>query len=212
MKKIKILFQGDSITDANRDKRNYHDLGSGYPKYASELIAKAFPDVEFEFINFGISGNRTSQLFDRLHSDCISFQPDIVSIMIGVNDIWHRFNVEMILTTDEQIELNYKCILERIKNETNAQILLLQPFTEGNRMSHLRAGVEKTKIIVNNLAEKYADAYVKTDDVMHADENYGKPDHFTGDGVHPNATGAEFIAKLYFDAVSPLIEKIISNS
>ena len=66
---MKILFQGDSITDAGRDKRNYHDMGCGYPKYASELIAEAFPETDFEFINFGISGNRTCQLFDRLYKD-----------------------------------------------------------------------------------------------------------------------------------------------
>ena len=59
-KKIKLLFQGDSITDAGRDKRNYHDMGKGYPKYAAELMAAAHPEIEFEFINFGISGNRRS--------------------------------------------------------------------------------------------------------------------------------------------------------
>ena len=63
MKNIKVVFQGDSITDAGRDYRNYHDVGPGYPKYASALMAANHPDVDFEFINFGISGNRTSQLF-----------------------------------------------------------------------------------------------------------------------------------------------------
>ena len=80
---MKILFQGDSITDAGRDRRNYHDMGNGYPKFAVEHIVEAFPDVEFEFINFGISGNRTDQLFDRLYPDGIAFEPDIISILIG---------------------------------------------------------------------------------------------------------------------------------
>ena len=62
---MKIVFQGDSITDGGRDKRNYHDMGNGYPKYAVEFIKEAFPNVEFEFINQGLSGNRTDQLFDR---------------------------------------------------------------------------------------------------------------------------------------------------
>ena len=79
---VKILFQGDSITDAGRDRRNYHNLGNGYPKYASKLIADAHPEIEFEFINLGISGNRTSQLSDRLHPDAIALQPDIISILI----------------------------------------------------------------------------------------------------------------------------------
>lgn len=57
MKKIKLLFQGDSITDAARDKNNYHDLGEGYPKYAAEYLKNKYPDIDFEFIDLGISGN-----------------------------------------------------------------------------------------------------------------------------------------------------------
>ena len=66
---MKIVFQGDSITDAGRDKRNYHHMGNGYPKYTAEILTEQFPEVEFEFINQGISGNRTCQLFDRFYPD-----------------------------------------------------------------------------------------------------------------------------------------------
>ena len=203
---MKILFQGDSVTDAGRDRGDAHDMGNGYPKYAAALIAEACPEADIEFINFGISGNRTCQLFDRLYKDGIAFQPDVISILIGVNDIWHRRGGDCIETTDEQIEVNYRSILERIKKETSAKILILQPFTEGERLALMRSEVERVKLIVNDLAEKYADAYVKTDDLMHADENYGKPDYFTPDGVHPNVTGAKFIAKLYAEAVKELIK------
>lgn len=209
--KIRILFQGDSITDAGRDKRNYHDLGMGYPKFVAALLKEKYPDVDFEFINFGIGGNRTGQLFDRLSQDCINFQPDIVSILIGINDVWHRYSQENVKTTDEQLELNYRCILERVKTETSAKLLMLQPFTEGDDQAHMRAEVERVKVIVDSLADKYADAYVKLDDLMHADESYGELHHFTKDGVHPNPTGAAFIAKLYVEAVSPIISEIIEN-
>lgn len=211
MKKIRILFQGDSITDAGRDRRNYHHLGMGYPKFVAPLIEAAYPDVEFELINFGISGNRTGQLFDRLTQDCISFQPDIVSVLIGVNDVWHRYSAESVKTTDEQLALNYKCILDRIKNETGAKILMLQPFTEGEDQAHMRADVERIKVIVDSLAEEYADAYVKLDDLMHANENYGQLHYFTRDGVHPNPTGAAYIAKQYLEAVKPLIDEFIAK-
>lgn len=211
MKKIRILFQGDSITDAGRDKRNYHHLGMGYPKFTAPLIEAAYPDVEFEFINFGISGNRTCELFDRLYPDCIAFQPDIVSILIGVNDVWHRYGPARIATQDEQIETNYRSILKILKRDTSAKILMLQPYTEGEKQAHMRADVEKVKLIVNSLADEYADAYIKLDDLMHADENYGKPDYFTPDGVHPNPNGAAFIANLYVEAISPLIDAIIAK-
>ena len=77
---MRILFQGDSITDAGRDKRNYHHMGGGYPKYASALIKEAHPDTDFEFINLGISGNRTDQLFDRLYKDAIALDPEVNEI------------------------------------------------------------------------------------------------------------------------------------
>ena len=84
---MRILFQGDSITDASRDRRSYHKLGSGYAKVAAELIREAHPEKDIEFINLGIGGNRTDQLFDRLYKDAIELQPDIISILIGINDI-----------------------------------------------------------------------------------------------------------------------------
>ena len=117
----------------------------------------------------------------------------------------------MVPTTDEQIALNYKCILERLKKDTNAKILMLQPYTEGEKQAHMRADVEKVKLIVDDLADKYSDAYIKLDDLMHADENYGKPDYFTPDGVHPNPNGAAFIAKLYLEAVKPLIDQLLAD-
>lgn len=124
---MKILFQGDSITDAGRDKRNYHDMGNGYPKYAAELIRNAFPEKEIELINLGIGGNRTDQLFDRLYLDGIALEPDVISILIGINDIWHRHGSGRIETTDTQIATNYRAILERIKKQTNAKIVMLSP-------------------------------------------------------------------------------------
>ena len=100
MKKLRILFQGDSITDAGRDRRNYFDLGHGYASVAAPLIREAHPELDIEFINLGISGNRTDQLFDRIKYDAVDLQPDIVSVLIGINDIWHRYGGDRIATTD----------------------------------------------------------------------------------------------------------------
>ena len=211
MKKIKLLFQGDSITDADRDRSDYHNLGNGYALRAAEMLKEAYPDVEFEFIDLGLSGNRTGQLFDRITPDCIEIKPDIVSILIGINDIWHRYEYEFVPTRDEQIALNYRCILDVVQESTNAKILMLQPFTEGNDQAFMRPDVDRVIPIVDSLAEKYADAYIKLDEIIHADENYGTEHYFTRDGVHPNENGAEFIAKLYVEAVKPLVAEILCN-
>ena len=90
-RKIKLVFQGDSITDAGRDKRNYFNLGRGYANAAAENLKAAYPEKALEFINLGINGNRTSELFDRLYPDCIFLKPDVVSVMIGINDVWHEY-------------------------------------------------------------------------------------------------------------------------
>lgn len=104
---MKVLFQGDSITDAGRDYADPHHLGDGYPKYAAEAIRERFPDETFEFINLGISGNRTTDLLERWQKDCIAVQPDVLSILIGINDTWRRYDSNLPMTVEEY-EANYR--------------------------------------------------------------------------------------------------------
>jgi len=203
---MRILFQGDSITDAGRDKRNYHQMGNGYPKYASQAIAEAHPDIDFEFINLGISGNRTDQLFDRLYPDAISLQPDIISILIGINDIWHRKS--NILTTDAQFELNYRTILTLLKERTNAKIIMLAPYVlDAEDKDFLREDHKKIIPIVRALADEFADVYIPLDkEFEEAVKTQPEPRFYSGDGVHPNQNGAAFIGALYAKAIKPLLE------
>ena len=204
---MKILFQGDSITDAGRDHRNYHNMGDGYPKYASEHIREEYPDVDFEFINFGISGNRTIQLFDRLYTDCIAFQPDIVSVLIGINDIWHRYGGNKIAITDAQFALNYRCILERLKKETNAKIVILAPFLlDAPGKEHMREDLKTVLPIVRELADEFADVYIPLDEhFAKALTTQPEPLYYSADGVHPNANGSAFIGKHLADTIAKLI-------
>ncbi len=209
MKKIKIVFQGDSITDAGRDRRNYHDVGPGYPKYAVQHITAANPDVEFEFINQGISGNRTSQLFDRFYSDALAFEPDIISILIGINDIWHRYSSSKVATTDAQLELNYRSILERIRRESNAKIVMIAPFLlDKEPYAGMRDDLARVLPIVRKLADEFADVFVPLD--KHFEEalkTQPEPLYFSADGVHPNENGRAFIGKVYADAIDQLIKQ-----
>ena len=208
---MKILFQGDSITDAGRDKRNYHDMGKGYPKFATELIKEAFPNTEFEFINQGISGNRTCQLFDRLYLDAIAFEPDVISILIGINDVWHRHGSGKIETTDEQIALNYRTILARLKEQTSAKIVILEPFLlDCEEKEDWRPEVERVITIVRSLAKEFADAYIPLNDLFaEALKTQPEPQYYSADGVHPNDNGRAFIGKHYFEAIAPVIESLL---
>ncbi len=205
---MRILFQGDSITDAGRDRRNFHNMGNGYPKYAAEHIREAFPDSEIELINLGISGNRTDNLFDRMYEDVIQLQPDIVSILICINDIWHRHGANRIETTDAQVEANYRAILERIKAQTNAKIMILSPFLLDNEEKEAwRPELERLLPVIRSLAEEFADAYIPLDEIFaKALPDQPEPQYYSADGVHPNQTGSAFIGKHYFDAIAPLIK------
>ena len=208
MKEIRILFQGDSITDAGRDKRNYRDMGNGYPKYAKQFIKEALPDCNIDFINFGISGNRSGQLFDRITADCTDFNPDVVSVLIGINDAWHRPGVP---TTDEQFEVNYRSLLEVIKARTDARIVMICPFyLDAEKNMHLRDDLKTIIPIVEKLAEKYADVFIPLDSIFaEAMKTQPEPLYYSADGVHPNANGSEFIGKVYADAVLPVIKSLI---
>ena len=208
---MKIVFIGDSITDAGRDKENYYDMGKGYPKYASEGIRAAHPDKSFVFINKGVSGTRTGQLFDRLYVDAIKHDPDVVSILIGINDIWHRYGSDkMIKTTDEQIELNYRCILERLKKETNAKILIMAPFLlDSTPKPQIREDIKTLLPIVRKLADEYADVFIPLDEHFEeALKTQPEPLYYSADGVHPNDNGRAFIGKLYAEAIEPLINSL----
>ena len=204
---MRILFQGDSITDAGRDRRNYYNMGKGYAKYAVEYITAAHPEAELEFINLGIGGNRTDQLFDRLYKDAIALEPDIISILIGINDVWHRYGGERIATTNEQIELNYRTILRELRAKTDAKIMILSPYLlDCDYKDAMREDLKTVLPIIRKLAEEYADVYVPLDEYFEeALKTMPEPRYYSADGVHPNQNGAAFIGKLYAEAIEAIL-------
>ncbi|MBQ6707673.1 MAG: GDSL family lipase [Clostridia bacterium] len=205
MKKIKLLFQGDSITDAGRDYENIHDLGRGYPKYASEILKERHPEIEFEFIDLGISGNQTKDLVERIEKDFIDIQPDIVSILIGINDVWHYASDRQWLD-NVLFEERYRIILNSIKNRTNAKLMMIEPFLIPiNDKNFFREDLNFKIDIIRKLAREYADVYLPTDGLLHSAFIGDDPLTYAADGVHPTAKGAEFIGKLYADYIEALL-------
>ncbi len=205
---MKILFQGDSITDAGRDRANIHDMGDGYPRYASAMLCDAFPAIEFEFVNLGISGNRTEHLVERLETDFVAIQPDIVSLLIGVNDVWHHYSND-IETTDEQFEIRLRTVLDAVKNRTHAKLLLIQPFLfedVANAAPGMREELARKQEIVEVIAREYADAYLPLDEILHT-QTTEPQSYYSADGVHPTPDGACFIGEAYLSAITPLVEQ-----
>lgn len=203
---MKILFQGDSITDAGRDRSDPHNLGPGYPFYAADLIKKAFPDKDFEFINLGISGNQTKDLVERLQADFIDIDPDIVSIHIGVNDTWHHA-ADKSWISNEVFEERYRKVLSEIKAKTNAKILIIEQFLLSvPDKDFFREDLNGKIDVTRKLAREFADYYIPLDGLF-AQACIGgvEPTHWSDDGVHPNKNGSEFIGALYADAIKKMI-------
>ena len=208
---MKILFQGDSITDAGRNREDYHDLGNGYPKYAAEYIKEKYPDVDFEFIDLGIGGAQTRGLVERLQSDFIDIDPDIVSIMIGINDVWHYSDGKQWLS-NELFEERYRTVLTAIKEKTNAKILMIEPFLiPGTEKDFFREDLDPKILIIRKLAREFADVYLPTDGHLASAYVGNDPLDFAADGVHPTAAGAAFIGSLYCDYVSTLIDELLDK-
>ena len=201
---MKILFQGDSITDADRDRANPHDLGTGYPKYAAQYIKQQHPGIEFEFINLGISGNQTKDLVARWQTDCIDIQPDLVSVHIGVNDTWHHAPLRDWIS-DAQYETNYRSILTDIKEKTGAKIMILEQFLlPVPDKEFFRADLDPKIQITRKLAREFADIFVPVDGLFAAACVGNDMFHWSPDGVHPNENGSAFMGKLYAEAFTKL--------
>ena len=203
---MKILFQGDSITDAGRDRANYHDLGRGYPKYAAEFIKASHPETEFEFIDLGISGNQTKDLVARLEKDFVEIQPDIVSIMIGINDVWHNA-ANKTWIPNEVFEERYRTVLTAIKEKTGAKIMIIEPFlVPVADKNFFREDLDPKIQIVRALAREFADVYLPTDGLLASAFIGEDPLSFAADGVHPTAKGAELIGKWYAQYAETLLK------
>ncbi|MBR4960725.1 MAG: SGNH/GDSL hydrolase family protein [Clostridia bacterium] len=205
---MKILFQGDSITDAGRDKNDPTHLGNGYPKYAAANIAARHPDVDFTFYDLGISGNRAENLRDRWQADCIAYDPDFVSILIGVNDTWHRA-AEQNWMPHEYFEECYRYCLEEIKTKTHAKILILEQFIVPTGALEIgRPDLDAKIQVTRKLAREYADAFIPLDGIF-AEASMGvDPKLWAADGVHPTPAGAQLIADRYADAFDRLFPTI----
>lgn len=205
---MNIVFQGDSITDFHRDRSNPHDMGPGYPRFVAEALTRTHPDKSFAFWNFGIIGNRTSQVLDRLEAEGIDQQPDIFSILIGINDISViESKDENIGLTPEQFLANYRAILTRVRERTNAKSLVLSPFLlDHPDIEKLRGLLNRMLPEIKKLADELADAYVPLNEVFaKALAEQPHPQYYSGDGVHPYEVGVRLIAENYLKAVAPLL-------
>lgn len=201
-----ILFQGDSITDTYRHREEDWYRGHGYATMVAASLGFDRPG-EFRFINRGVSGNRSVDLLARIHTDIINLKPDYMSILIGVNDVWHGMDASWYNGVDaEHYEIYYDLLIEQVKKALpNIKIMILEPFLlkgfgtvkedDPEYWNTFRSEVEKRAAIAKRLAEKHGLVFVPLMKAFDEAAERISPELWLLDGVHPTAEGYELIKR-----------------
>ncbi len=195
-----VLFQGDSVTDWGRDREDITSLAEGYAGKIAAIYNTLFPDNEVAFINKGVSGNRVPDLIERYGDDFLDIEPDFISILIGINDTWRRYDSNDPSTTEAFYD-HYEYLLKMIKNNMpNTKIMLIEPFVLNSLPDRAawREDLDPKIQAVRSLAREYADYYLPLDGIFASlcTSTYSPAD-LSEDGVHPSGLGHAVIAEAY---------------
>ncbi len=193
-----VLMIGDSITDAGR-RADAAPYGRGYVAIFREMLTALYPERDITVINKGIGGNTTTDLRERWEDDCIRHQPDWLTILIGINDLHRTLRETPEAVPPDVFRANYDWILQRATDETDAQIVLLDPFymsvaSEDTFRSRVLELIEQYIEIVHDMAEKYDAQLVRMHDVFREHLKYRESEEFCAEPVHPARGGHIVIA------------------
>lgn len=184
----RVLFQGDSITDGNRGRSAdpNHILGHGYAFIIAARHGAGFPEAGLEFINRGVSGNTVLDLEKRWQADAIDLKPDILSVLIGVNDRGRKVPLG-------QFEQVYDTILSSARRENpEVRLVLGEPFLKPT--GNVDADIVARQEIVGRLAAKYGAAVVRYQRVFDEAARRAPADYWIWDAVHPTYRGHQLMA------------------
>ncbi|MDJ1469159.1 SGNH/GDSL hydrolase family protein [Cytophagaceae bacterium DM2B3-1] len=204
-----ILFQGDSITDAGRKREvleanNTGALGSGYAFMAASDLLLQHADKTLKIYNKGISGNKVYQLAERWDADCLDLKPNVLSILIGVNDFWHTLTHNYTGTV-QTYQADLKTLLDRTKQKyPTIKLVIGEPFA----VTGIKAVDEKWYPAFNDyrkasreIADSYGAVYIPYQTVFDKAQKAAPGVYWTYDGVHPSIAGARLMAQAWLEAV-----------
>lgn len=200
-----VVFIGDSITDVGRGD-DPEGLGNGYVRVIADRLAAVAPSVTV--INRGISGDRAKDLVARVDADCVALRPDVVSVLVGINDTWRRYDSDDPTSLAEFVA-NYRAFLRRIRAESSARLVLLEPFVlpVDGRGSY-RVDLDPKIAAVRSLAAEFDASLVRLDGRMTAHAQIVGPSAVAADGVHPTPYGHRVLADAWLAEVSSLLPLI----
>ena len=197
-----ILFQGDSITDTGRCE-SPDGLGGGYVSMIPGILAAKYPERRYRILNRGIGGDRTTELLARWKPDCLDLRPDVLSIMIGVNDVGrlqYEWNGQKFVPFTEFKE-NYIRVLDQAVNAGITRFFLASPSAISNNMEEdLNQHLDERTALIQELAVTYKAVYVPIREMQKRMLVEYPSVNWTSDGCHPSAAGHALLAQTWITA------------
>jgi acyl-CoA thioesterase-1 len=192
----RYLFIGDSITDCDR-LTTPDGLGAGYVRLLSERLVPDGGPVNV--LNRGVSGNRVSDLRARWQEDCLDLQPTLVSILVGINDTWRRYDSGEAVSP-EAFRRDYRSLLEPL---ADLELVLVEPFLLpiSAEQQEWRDDLEPKIEIVRHLATEFSATLVPADVRLNAYAAELGVQALAPDGVHPTPRGHELLASEWQAAI-----------
>lgn len=203
-----VLFQGDSITDAGRSRKDTKAnsgsaLGRGYPFHLGGQLLADHPGADMKVYNRGISGNKVPDLDARWQQDALDLKPDLVSILVGVNDIWHMLGGRYDGTV-EDYENGFAALLKRTREALpEVRLVVCEPFV-------LRCGAvndgwfpefDLRRAAAKRVSTAAGATWVPFQSMFDAVAEISGPAYWAGDGVHPSLAGHALMAKTWRECV-----------
>ena len=200
-----IVLQGDSITDAGRTNPQIGGYGAGYAAMCANALQALYPDYNLTVYNRGIGGNRVEHLVSRWNEDCIDLKPNVVSLFIGINNVWHPYVNDEVPYDIKKFEEDYIRIVERTL-ATGAKLVILEPFAFHHAVlpEAWRERLWEINQVVRKIALRYADAYIPLDGLFYQAALNRSAADLSADGVHPTPDGHRLIAGEWLKAVGAL--------
>jgi lysophospholipase L1-like esterase len=203
-----ILFQGDSITDAGRNRRvaeenNASALGGGYPLIAAAHMLRAHPDGELRIFNRGVSGDKVPALKARWETDTIALKPDVLSILVGVNDFWHKLSGGYAGTVAD-FETQYAGLLHDTRQALpDVRFVILEPFVlvTGAVDAKWFPEFDERRAVAARVAKDAGATFIPLQSMFTQLAKIAPPNYWLVDGVHPTIAGHAAIADRWREAV-----------
>lgn len=205
-----VLFQGDSITDAGRNKdekafNNTRGLGNGYALLASSRLLNEHASKDLKIANRGISGNKVYQLAERWDQDCLQLKPAVLSILIGVNDFWHMLNGKYDGTI-ETYRKDYTALLERTKAALpDVKLIIGEPFAvTGTKAvdSSWFPRFDEYRAAAREIAGQFNAVFIPYQSIFEKAAKSAPAVYWTHDGVHPSLAGSQLMAEGWLRAIA----------